>query len=392
MSTGPADTPVAPGGGQSPKAVVRPPFDTLVGQPLVARFLSTAIGDGRATHAYLFVGPVGSGKTEAAFALAAAILCGQGGGDGCDDCKRVARRTHPDVHVIDPLGVNSYLNEQVHGIIHDASLAPIRARGKVYIITRADLLQGTSANAFLKTLEEPLPSTTFILMARTRDSALETVVSRCQVLAFRNIPEGEAVQLVCALAKVDEPDARAALAAAGGSAHRAVEFLHTPARRNARLKVIEAIEHLHEADDLEVLEMARELLKVLKVPLDAVKVEQELQLEQGKDYLSKGALGQLEQRHKRELSGRGRDVLAEALNIARSWLRDVLLVRLGQGDAMANSDCYYLITQLAPRVEEPALIRALAAVDKAWEQIRYNVSEQLAIETMLFSIREDLDT
>ncbi len=366
------------------------PFDKLVGQPLIKAFFNTALTEQRIGQAYLFVGPIGSGKTEAAYALAKAVLCPEGGCGNCDECRRVTRQTHPDLHLVEPLGVNGYLAEQIRELIHDAALAPVRSTRKVYVITRADLLRGAPANAFLKTLEEPNPSVSFILMARTRDSVMETLLSRCQILAFRRIPQTEAVELLCSMTNTSEKDARIALAVTGDSPHRALEYLRSSARRNARMMVIEKIERLSDCDDLDILEAVKELLVTLKAPLDDVRIKQEQQLAEGKDYLSKAALSALERRLKRELSNRERELIYEALGVVRSWLRDCLLLRAGQSDELINTDCSYIITQTAQRVQEPALIRALQAVDRAEEQIHYNVSVQLAIEVMMFSIQSEL--
>ena len=378
----------------SPKATAAPktssPFDRLIGQPMIAAFLTSAVADKHVGQAYLFIGPVGSGKTEAANALAQAILCEQGGADGCDDCRRVLRGSHPDLHLVDSQGVSGYLAEQMRELIHDANLAPVRSHSKVYVITRADLLRGAPANAFLKTLEEPNPSVTFILMTRTRDSVMETLLSRCQVLAFRRIPESEAVDLLCSLTNASIKEARIALAVTGDSPRRALEYLRSNVRRSARMMVIEKIEHLADYDELEVLTAAKELLVTLKAPLDAVRMEQQQKLTDGRDYLSKGALGALEKQLKRELSSSEREMIYEALGVARSWLRDCLLLRAGQSDQLVNTDCSYNITQVAQRVDETALVRALQAVDRAQEQIHYNVSVQLAIEVMLFRIQEQL--
>ena len=132
-------------------------FENILGQPRVRDFLRTSVKGGRVTHAYLFVGPSGSNKTMAAYALAQALMCPKGpdgprGGQcgACDACGRIMRKKHPDVHYYAPAGVNGYLVEQVREIVADTALAPIMASKKVYILDRVDLLGTSAANAFLK--------------------------------------------------------------------------------------------------------------------------------------------------------------------------------------------------------------------------------------------------
>lgn len=128
-------------------------FTKVWGQPKVRDFFRQAVSQGRLGQAYLFCGPAGSGKLQAANALAAAALCEKGGCGECDTCKRVMRQKHPDVHVLAPEGAASYLVDQVRQVVADVSFAPIQAKKKVYILNRVDLLGTASANAFLKTLE-----------------------------------------------------------------------------------------------------------------------------------------------------------------------------------------------------------------------------------------------
>ncbi|MCL2757176.1 MAG: DNA polymerase III subunit delta [Coriobacteriia bacterium] len=368
---------------------IEPPFTNLVGQPLVARFLTAACAGKTPSHAYLFLGPLGAGKTEAAHALASALLCPQGGCGSCDECIRVAHRTHPDYHIIEPLGAAGYLAEQAADLIHDVSLAPIRASRKIYLITRADLLKGAAANALLKTIEEPYENVSFILLARTRDAVLPTLLSRCQALPFRQIPESEATCSLMERTGVDEAMARRAFAAAGGSRLRAEEFIMSRERRQTRIALIEMLERLPLSDDLDVLEAVKSLFVRFKQPLDAVKVEQQLQRDASKDFLSKGSMTALEQQHKRELTSRERETIGEALDVIRSYLRDILLVRLGKANEIVNDDFYFHIEKFAVTLDEAAITRSLIAVDRAQEQIQYN-SKELALEALFFVVRDEL--
>jgi DNA polymerase-3 subunit delta' len=370
---------------------IAPPFDELAGQDVVARFLTAVIQSKRPAHAYLFAGPLGSGKMEASLAFAQALLCQKGGADGCDTCVRVAHGTHPDFHIVTPVGVSGYLAEQIKELIASASMAPVRAKRKVYLLTRADQLSGHAANALLKTLEEPPDNTVFILMARNRDAVLDTIVSRCQVLPFRRIPENEAIATFVAKTGAPPADARIALAATGGSLFYAEQFWRSQERRNLRIATLEALERLAHLDDAGVLESAKDLIVKMKAPLDVVKLEQQRHLEQSRDFLAAGALGRLEQQHRRELTGRERETIGEILDVARSWLRDVMVFQMPEsGEQAVNSDFITNIKKTTKHMSLAACVRALDAIDEAQRQIQYNVSLQLALEVMLFAIRDEM--
>lgn len=366
------------------------PFESIVGQSQVSRFLSEAQAENRFSHAYLFVGPVGSGKTETATALAKARLCPSGGCGECDHCRRIARGTHPDVHWVEPEGIGSYLTEQIRDVIRDSTLAPIRANHKIYIITRADLLRDQAANAFLKTLEEPPADTSFVLMSRTRDSVLPTLVSRCQTLVFRRLPDSEAIGLVCRQTGASEQDARIALATVGGSTKKACEFLASPSRKQRRLVAINVMERLGQSDSADVLDCASEMLQVVDAPLGEMKAKFEKERKNNEDFMTKGALNYLEKSQDRKLKSSTREGLTEMLAVIRSWLRDCAAVRIGCENLMVNDDCHYTIEKVGNQLELENFTLALRAVDKAAARIARNVTPQLVIETMLFDIRKVL--
>ena len=210
-------------------------FENILGQPKVREFLRASVVSERVTQAYLFVGPAGSTKTQAAYALAQALMCPKGprgprGGScgACDRCGRILRRKHPDVRYFAPAGANGYLVEQVREIVADTALSPIQADKKIYILDRVDQLGASAANAFLKTLEEPADDVVMILLGRTRESVLPTIVSRCQVVPFRHIPASEAAGIVAQNTGADPAQARQAIEACGGRPPpAAARFAHT---------------------------------------------------------------------------------------------------------------------------------------------------------------------
>ena len=277
-------------------------FESIFGQSKVREFFRAIISSGRVTHAYLFTGPADSNKTAAAYAFAQAIICEKKGCRTCDDCRRVERKKHPDVLYYAPEGVHGYLVDQVRDIVADSMLAPIRAKRKVYILDRVDLLGVQAANAFLKTLEEPPQSVVFILLGRTREAVLPTIVSRCQVVPFRHIPATQAAGIVSQNTGVSPEYARIAIEACDGSITNAFSFARSAERKEFRRRVIEILESLEHADNRDVLEYAAEILERSKAPLDNVRSEHEAELNESADFLARSAIKQIEARQKRALS------------------------------------------------------------------------------------------
>ncbi len=358
-------------------------------QPRVRDFLERAVRTDRASHAYLFVGAPGSGKLDAAWALAQALLCEQGGCGACDSCIRVARKTHPDVHLYEPESATGYLIAQIRDLLEDVALAPIRAPRKVYIVDRAEQLRANSANALLKTLEEPPENTTFILLGTSTDVMLPTIVSRCQCVPFRMLSTDESTDAVARATGLPEPRCRMAVAVAGSPA-RAAAFLKSAERQEARRQMLRAVDALPRADEADILLAAKDLMVAIHAPLADVKSTQQAVLEQNADYLSRGALKQLEERNKRELSARERSGIMEALASVRTLLRDVLMLLEGAPDGIVNDDVRDIVERLAASTTTAGAIAALEAVGRAEKRIARNITPQLTVEVMLFDIRKAL--
>lgn len=358
-------------------------------QPRVRDFLERAVRTDRASHAYLFVGAPGSGKLDAAWALAQALLCEQGGCGACDSCIRVARKTHPDVHLYEPESATGYLIAQIRDLLEDVALAPIRAPRKVYIVDRAEQLRANSANALLKTLEEPPENTTFILLGTSTDVMLPTIVSRCQCVPFRMLSTDESTDAVARATGLPEPRCRMAVAVAGSPA-RAAAFLKSAERQEARRQMLRAVDALPRADEADILLAAKDLMVAIHAPLADVKSTQQAVLEQNADYLSRGALKQLEERNKRELSARERSGIMEALASVRTLLRDVLMLLEGAPDGVVNDDVHDIVERLAASTTTAGAIAALEAVGRAEKRIARNITPQLTVEVMLFDIRKAL--
>ncbi len=186
------------------------PFSDIRGQDRAVRMLRAAIGRGRVHHAYLFAGPEGVGKELLARTFAQALDCEKGDGDACGACvacRKIAHGNHPDVRLVMPeaeavarkLLAKADIEgtpsrdirvEQVRDLRAKLALKAVEGRRRVAILVPADRMNPTAQNVLLKTLEEPPPDTTLILISSASDALLPTIRSRCARVLFGPLPEG----------------------------------------------------------------------------------------------------------------------------------------------------------------------------------------------------------
>lgn len=208
----------------------RMPFRDLVGHRRLIALLSRAVARGTLPPSLIFAGPSGVGKKRIALATAAALNCLQPVTDGdgidacgtCAACARIARGIHPDVIVVEPGDTGAIKIEQVRDIVDRAAYRPFEGRRRAVIVDEADALLPAAQNALLKTLEEPPPSSVFILVTARPDMLLPTVQSRCPRLRFRPLGPAEIADALIRLGR-SESEARAAAAVADGSVGHALE-------------------------------------------------------------------------------------------------------------------------------------------------------------------------
>src|ERR1700735_5044773 len=214
-------------------------FGALAGQDAVGAGLAAAASGGRCaiTHAWLFTGPPGSGRSVAARSFAAAVLCDAHGCGHCPSCRQVAAGSHADLLLVRPDGL-SYGVKQTRDLVLRAATAPVYGRWRVVLFEDADRATEQAANALLKAIEEPAPRTVWLLCAPSADDLPTTIRSRCRLVTLRT-PATEAVAEVLVRDGVDREQALAAAQMAQGHIGRARRLATDPEAAQRRAEVLQ---------------------------------------------------------------------------------------------------------------------------------------------------------
>ena len=373
-------------------------FDELAGQEAVVAQLRAALSGGM-THAWLFTGPPGSGRSVAARAFAAAQLCENGGCGVCPSCRQVRAGTHADLLLVRPEGL-SYGVRQTRDLVLRAAGAPAGGRWLVVLFEDADRCTEQAANALLKAIEEPAPRTVWLLCAPSAEDLVTTIRSRCRVMTLR-VPPSEAVARV--LTERDGIDPERALAAARaaqghvGRARRLVTDPTAAARRAAVLKVPVQATSLGPAlaAAAALVKSAEDEAKSVTEQLDEPEREA-LRQAFGEGSTGKGvakamrgmagAMKDLEDRQKSRATRVKRDTLDGALLDLAAFYRDVLMVQYGAEVELANTDRLDDLRRLAAASTAEATLRRIEAIMRCRERLPLNVAPLLAVEDMTISL------
>jgi len=390
-------------------------FGELVGQEAVVEQLRTAVASAAAaragrgaalgmTHAWLFTGPPGSGRSVAARAFAAALLCADQGCGQCASCRQVAAGTHADLLLIRPDGL-SYGVRQTRELVLRAAAAPVYGRYRVVLFEDADRATEQAANALLKAIEEPAPRTVWLLCAPSPDDLPTTIRSRCRLVTLRT-PRTAAVAEVLERSGVGADQAlTAARAAQGhiGRARRLATDQQAAARRAEVLRIPAQVSAHRPGGGLGyALSAAAALVKAAEA--EAAAITEELDVPErealrrafGEGSTGKGvatavrgaagALRDLEDRQKSRTTRLKRDALDRALLDLASFYRDVLAVQLGADVELANAGQRDELDAVAAASPPEATVRRLEAIMKCRERLSANVAPLLAVEELTLAL------
>jgi DNA polymerase-3 subunit delta' len=346
-------------------------------------------GSGAAmTHAWLFTGPPGSGRSVAARAFAAALQCADQGCGHCAACHTTLAGTHADVRFVVPEGLTVGVGE-MRALVLRAQGAPTQGRWQVLLVEDADRLTEAAGNALLKAIEEPPPRTVFLLCTPSThpDDISVTIRSRCRTVTLRQ-PSAEAVASVL----VDRDgtareDALWAAAAAQGHIGRARRLARDPqarARRDAVLALPRRLTGIGACFDAAsaLIEAAEAEAVASAVELDA-REKDELSTALGAGGTGRGTAGTA---RGTSAALKDRDALDRALVDLAGFYRDVLARTLGAGVAPVHVDAAGTAEQAAGRWTAESALRRLSAVLACRDAIELNVKPRIAIEAMMVAL------
>ncbi len=377
-------------------------FDNLIDQEHVISILQEAVSAAsdstnqsqEMTHAWLFTGPPGSGRSNAALAFAAALVCRNGGCNNCTDCNTAMTGSHADVELIKTEGLSIKIDE-VRELITRASWSPAVGNYRVVVIEDADRLTESAANALLKAIEEPGLRTVWLLCAPSSTDVLPTIRSRTRSLVLRT-PSVAAVAKLLEKEKFSPAMADFAARVSQGHIGRARHLAKSEearTRRQAILKISLLITDISSA------------FKAAQVLVEAAKAEAEEEAERRDDAeisalkeawgqqgskLTQGgskAVKELEKEQKSRTTRMVRDYLDRALLDIATLYRDILLIQSNSSDSIINTDLISEITKIAEATKAEATLAKLEAIMSARTNLSHNAAPLLTIEALMVLLK-----
>jgi DNA polymerase-3 subunit delta' len=378
-------------------------FDQLIDQDNVTSVLKEAVlasRDGKnlsqqMTHAWLFTGPAGSGRSNAAVAFASALVCPAGGCNICNECLSVLAGSHADVELIRTQGLSIKIDE-IRELISRASWAPSVANYRVVVIEDADRLTESAANALLKVIEEPGARTVWLLCAPTLADVLPTIRSRCRHLSLHT-PSIKAVTKLLIERDLIKPElAEFAARVSQGHIGIARHLATNKETRDERLKTLKIPSML--TDISSAYKAASMLVYTAKQRAESEsEIRDDAEIEKLKQAwgatgskLAAGGSKAIKELEK-EQKGRGtrlvRDYLDRALLDLATFYRDVMLVQSGASDFLINTDLQSEITNIASTSAESKTLAKIQAILKTRINLGLNAAPLLAVEALMCELR-----
>ena len=378
-------------------------FDDLVGQEDAVAILQGATEAARngdatqeMTHAWIFTGPPGSGRSSAAIAFAQSLICPQGGCATCNECRSAKSHAHPDVEIMRTEGLSIKI-EEIRELLTRTSWAPSMGGWRIVVMEDADRLTESAANALLKVIEEPGARTVWLLCAPTLHDILPTIRSRCRHIQLRT-PTTTAVSAFLQRRDQIEP-AMADFAARVSQGHigRARYIATNIDVRNHRSTILNLPLHLSTIADAykaaqTLVDMATAQAKAQAEARDEKEIAS-LQEAYGKGATGRGmatggakAVKELEKEQKSRTTRMVRDSIDGALLDIATFFRDVMMVQAGATDTLINTDMREEIIAYAHKTTPHSTVRKVNAIMKARTHLSHNAAPLLTCEALMCQI------
>jgi len=368
-----------------------------------------AVNPAAMTHAWLITGPPGSGRSVAALCFAAALQCTSDGVPGCGNCRACTTTmagTHADVRRVIPEGLSIGV-EEMRAIVATASRRPSTGSWQVVVIEDADRLTEGAGNVLLKVVEEPPPSTVFLLCAPSvdPDDISVTLRSRCRHVALVTPSVAAIARVLMDTDGLTETDALVAASVSGGHVGRARRLATDPEARDRRMRALGVAraaampKRAYAAVD-ELVAAAEAESRALTVGRDEAESD-ELLTALGAGGTGKGTAGatrgtagvikDLEKRQKSRQTRASRDALDRALIDLATYLRDAMMLAGGAGDVTASHpDMTSDATRLAAHASPDRLLRCIEAVLACRTALAMNVKPKFAVGAMVATMGQAL--
>ena len=375
-------------------------FDVLVGQEHIIEILQGAVaasrtgeGSQKMTHAWVFTGPPGSGRSSAAVAFAEALICPNNGCGTCNDCNSAKTHGHPDVEIIRTEGLSIKV-EEVRELLTRVAWAPSMGGWRVVVMEDADRLTESAANALLKAIEEPGTRTVWLLCAPTLHDVLPTIRSRCRHLQLRT-PSLEAVTNIL-INRDNIAPGMADFAARVSQGHigRAKYLAANESVRSNRKTIMQL--PLQLGSLAAAFQAAQTLVDLATIEANASSDERdEKEVEKLQEAYGKGATGrgmatggakavkELEKEQKSRSTRMVRDSIDGALLDIATFYRDVMMVQSGITDSMINTDMREQIESYAANSPTHSTINKINAIMEARENLARNSAPLVTCEALM---------
>ena len=378
-------------------------FDAIIGQPQIVSTLKEAVAAAKnledtsqeMTHAWLFTGPPGSGRSNAAIAFAAALLCPKNGCNDCIDCTTAQNGTHIDIELIKTEGLSLKIDD-IHELLSRSSWAPSVSGWRIVVMKDADRLTEAAANALLKAIEEPGARTVWLLCAPTITDVLPTIRSRCRHLLLRTPSQEAIVALLTSRDGIDPKMATFAARIAQGHIGRAKYLATNSESRSRRLQILNLPLKIN--DISAAFRAAATLLELATQDAESgaeerddkeLKSLQDAYQGTGRGLISGGskAVKDLEKEQKSRQTRAVRDSIDNSLLDIATLYRDVMLLQSGSTDFLINTDLLSEVQKIAESTTPELTVKKIESIMQARTNLSHNAAPLLTLEALMCSLK-----